>query len=314
MGYRLKLFLTDALPNHPEYKSMAPRVFVLRKKSEKRLEWICKRLELIALRIDEESLNTFILRDLNTCIVRDLESQIMVSTSKDTVPTITDTSDSSDPSDVTSEEKEASPPDSEWERFSGWSLDIPMEATLWKQASEVSFDSDDRLISDSSLSDSWNSSNSYMWAWDNPKVEDAEDAEIDTSFLMEIATQEVKYESDSEAVDSWAQGEGSSKPDATDDAARVALKEILNNAASKCKTGSQDNPVTTSSSNSTPKESGEMGKSKPEDTMDSAWMMNHVEKGNAGAFLEAEDPSAILEQEWVSFDKNSQADNKENRW
>lgn len=56
-GYRLVAFLDRALPEHPEYDSLDPEIVTMREKSQTDLEWVLKRLEIIALRIDEEQHN-----------------------------------------------------------------------------------------------------------------------------------------------------------------------------------------------------------------------------------------------------------------
>ena len=63
MGHRLCHFLMDALPRHPSYMQKDPLVTSLREKSLQSLVHVQKRLEALALRIDEEQLNKYIVHD-----------------------------------------------------------------------------------------------------------------------------------------------------------------------------------------------------------------------------------------------------------
>lgn len=72
MGHRLIIFLSKALPNHPEFRSKAPLIVTKRTKSRHDLHWIKRRLDIVALRIDEEQLNRFILDDLGIKVARQI--------------------------------------------------------------------------------------------------------------------------------------------------------------------------------------------------------------------------------------------------
>mmetsp|Transcript_32730 Transcript_32730/g.49325 ORF Transcript_32730/g.49325 Transcript_32730/m.49325 type:complete len:361 (+) Transcript_32730:45-1127(+) len=60
-GHRLVVFLNSALPEHPEYDSLDPEISFMRQKSQTDLDWILNRLDIVALRIDEEQLNNHLM-------------------------------------------------------------------------------------------------------------------------------------------------------------------------------------------------------------------------------------------------------------
>jgi len=61
-GHRLVAFLDRALPQHPQYDSLHPEISSMRQKSQTDLDWILKRLEIVALRIDEEQHNQHLMK------------------------------------------------------------------------------------------------------------------------------------------------------------------------------------------------------------------------------------------------------------
>jgi hypothetical protein len=202
MGYRLIAFYTQALPKHPHYRSIDPSVSNLREKTLVDLDWIRKRLAVISLRIDEQQLNQYILHEVTaTCEPR-----------HDT--------------------------DTHWESFSGWTCNDEERPTQIKEIGEsvvdkslvtkrstmelpqehaddpgdiIDLESDDDTSVDSD-SDSLTGGDGgdqavvfemVLWSQKTNHTRDAGDS----SFLRAIAREEVKFESDSEAADSWAQND-----------------------------------------------------------------------------------------------------------
>jgi hypothetical protein len=109
MGNRLLAFLKHALPRHGMFAAAESHLRVKRRQD---LEWIRNRLEVIALRIDEEEWNQFILRDLDSSVQK-----------------------------IEGRRSERRPLDIEqWENFSGWSM-IGEADFSWEQAHGVSFES-----------------------------------------------------------------------------------------------------------------------------------------------------------------------------
>jgi hypothetical protein len=184
MGHRLIVFLDEALPQHPEYNSSKRDFVFLREKSRVELDWIQNRLDVVALRVDEGQLNQFILNGL-----RGYKNH-----SQNEV-----------------DDKMASPPqlrqrlpESQWESFSGWAtLSNTNDEVQWEAAHDVSFESSD-------LDDSCDETEIETYESDFPdresdyaRVSVEIPDEADYSFLHRIAEEEVVYDSDSEAVDSW---------------------------------------------------------------------------------------------------------------
>lgn len=209
MGHRLIAFYTIALPKHPHYRSIDPSISNLREKSLIDLDWIRKRLDVISLRIDEEQLNQYILREDNT-------------TSSSTTTLCEARQDT----------------DTHWESFSGWSSSSGEERPTLLATKKVSFaiashgmrSSHEESVVDTSLLISFAKKQLPMEHVDDPgDILDLEsdddtsvdsdgdsmsadragdemvsDEEYDSSFLRAIASEEVKFETDSDAVDSWA--------------------------------------------------------------------------------------------------------------
>jgi hypothetical protein len=270
MGSRLIAFLSVSLPKHPKYHSTTPEISSLREKSLHDLEWIRKRLDVIALRIDEEQLNRFIMEDL--------ESKKKEKNNDDAKPPAIEVSfESEETSSLTANDND------HWESFTGWSLEVSDEENShvdWNVsgAKDVSFDSHEIMdMSSASLpsglmddddaddpghvldlesvssddeeqesgDDTFEVSEAIHFKFDTEEDDDASD--IDSSFLRAVKSEEVRYESDSEAVDSWAQDSDtsalslsasphvskaySSEDDDKEDE-RFALEEIMNKVQS----------------------------------------------------------------------------------
>lgn len=197
MGHRLIVFLDDALPQHPQFTSPDPSISFMRSKSRHDLDWILKRLDVVALRIDEDQLNKFILNDLaaqtqqrNPGVWSDVQQERGEEKEEEEEHPIVNVSFETE--DSLDWEKEEEP----WEAFAGWSVNVDTEQREleWEEARDVSFETyakdDGPIVHDIS----------------RVKIDAPDD---DASFLQKISGQDVPYETDSEAVDSWAQDEDS---------------------------------------------------------------------------------------------------------
>ena len=121
MGHRLIVFLDHALPQHPEFWSADSKISLLRDKFREDLHWIHNRLEVVALRVDEEQMNQHILLDLEGGYEQLLMNHEPAS------PTLS----------------EGKGVDSEWEHFSGWTAMVSEQDFAWEEAHDVSFESDE---------------------------------------------------------------------------------------------------------------------------------------------------------------------------
>jgi hypothetical protein len=217
MGHRLCHFLTEALPKHPAYMRRDPVISRLREKSFQSLVRIKKQLDAISLRIDEEELNNFILQDFDPFGDEDDDSC---------------SSGSDADGECSSIDSRKRSEGIQWESFDGWSFDLPAKMT---QSSNFVEDVSLLSLKDTDASgdteDTFSSENSY---------EDSDGQEPIYShgleFLKQISSEAVKYETDSEADDSWAQELeseleecASAIQDTSYDPARIALQELLNN-------------------------------------------------------------------------------------
>lgn len=211
---------------------MESAITSLRDKVLQELSWIEHQVEKLALQIDEEQLNEFVLNDL------------------DPAPVESDDEDESNSSSSSSSSSSSGPAANQtrshydWENFAQWSFDIDNRNE--KKMAHEFMDSND-------LTDTSSSTASTMEevVAAEPDTDDEEaqhvatitryafaeaEAEIDTSFLHQIAKEAVNYETDSEAVDSWAQDSdsahlsGSSGAGISYDPARFALAEIMNSS------------------------------------------------------------------------------------
>ena len=111
MGHRLVVFLKHALRRHVMFDDV--ETYDLRKKRQQDLEWIQNRLEVVALRIDEEEWNQYILRDLNSHLSKEGGLEGI----------------------KTRREQE----ESKWENFSGWTT-AGVGEFAWEDAHDISFE------------------------------------------------------------------------------------------------------------------------------------------------------------------------------
>lgn len=212
MGHRLIAFYTEALPRHKDYRSIDPSISTLREKTINDLDWIRKRLDVISLRIDEVQLNLHIQRQEQT----------------ETAEVVTSTTTVKQSCNTTADQQET-----QWESFSGWLADFSSnEESLRPKTDEASMqepavtrrrlplepehaddpgdildlESEDETDVESDC-DSLSDVDSDERAVVHFQFTDEEG--YDSSFLRVIASEEVEYEEDSEAVDSWAQDDES---------------------------------------------------------------------------------------------------------
>lgn len=275
MGHRLVTFLSMALPKHPEYLHGTVEKF--RNRTFHDLVWINDRMEQLALKIDEEQLNHFITDEFVPEPDDDDSSSSTSSSSHknwvakeetgwenfggwsfdvssgDDTPAITDTDTSSLSEPPTSRDHEGS--DSEQEGSDAWfdATFLTFEKTELDEA-EHAEESDPSMLDmaveeQPSLLEQENEfENDYDSEEDDEDYYDTcyamHDALHVSEFLRKIAEEDVRFETDSEAADSWAQGSdcgsvalsGASSGSAlTCDPARLALREIINKSPSKRK-------------------------------------------------------------------------------
>ena len=199
MGHRLVYYYTDALPRHEHYRSIDPSISRLREKTISDLDWIRKRLEVISLRIDEEQLNLHIqTSESNKDTVQQSDTNTLTTTTDD---------DNEEPA---------------WESFTGWSADFvddntsvlndtaagpenPFRDHADDPADILDLDSEEETEVESdcdSLSDIDSDERAVRFDF-------APEPHLESSFLRVIASEDVEYEEDSEAVDSWAQDDQS---------------------------------------------------------------------------------------------------------
>ena len=251
MGHRLLAFLGTALPLHPEYNK--PSAVAFRAQSALDLEWIQDKMQDIALKIDEEQLNVYITMDFDP----DPDD---------------DTTISSTEADFSKFNEFATIDSEGWEDFTDWAFPATTETDASSSMNTSGDDStpsgqsrvnefpepfDDpqivfELEEEESSSDGEDDSEEVdvqPLPQAIVKFNDDEDGDNDSgsdshydlndvrtasSFLKQIAKEDVKYETDSEAVDSWAQdGETGSRASSgttltTFDPARIAFREIMN--------------------------------------------------------------------------------------
>jgi hypothetical protein len=222
MGYRLIAFYTQALPRHPHYRSIDLSISNLREKSLVDLDWIRKRLDVISLRIDEEQLNQFILREVTKpCETRQdaathWESFSGWTSSEEERPTpvISTTPVATGEVSCTSHGIRALP--AKGESVVDTSLvtklskmELPLEHAD-DPGDILDLDSDDDTSIDGdgdSLSGGDSDDRAVVFEMGWSQTDNQPDDEYDSSFLRAIAREEVKFETDSEAADSWAQND-----------------------------------------------------------------------------------------------------------
>lgn len=242
MGNRLCHFLIEALPRHPSYMIKDPLIISLREKSLQSLVHVQNRIEALALRIDEEQLNKYIMHDFDPFADDDEEDDDDSSTSS---------SSSCSELEHFSAGRSRRPTDNpQWETFDGWSFDLPDKLTQTQSqhqpkqqpeslASTLTRDAkqylDNSIETEDTSNETFSSSDHSFQASDDyePLYHG-----FGLEFLKRIASEKVRYETDSDADDSWAQ-ECESEVESTFysttsigqtyDPARIALQELMFN-------------------------------------------------------------------------------------
>jgi hypothetical protein len=245
MGHRLINFLT-AVQKHPSYRSALPQG----KSTEQNLSWIHEKMRHIAFLIDEEQLNLYITNDFDPDIHDDEED---------------------DPTDHDNGKTQ-----SEWEDFAGWSFsssftkhdradtsvtldtdessqdvdEDQFSGLIVRKLPEFDLEEDDYIDKDPELEnisdEDHDDHNDYVGDYEQDDyrgkfVYEVQTSAFASSFLKKIARERVRYETDSEAADSWAQSnddgavsETTSSATGTEalsiscDPARIAFREIMN--------------------------------------------------------------------------------------
>jgi 3-methyladenine DNA glycosylase AlkC len=230
MGHRLVAFLAQALPQHPEYATKPVTAF--RRQASHDLVWIRLRMREIALKIDEDELNKYISNDFDPI----LEDDSSVSSDEADTGSPWEAFPAFDPFDLSSDESVPQGADTDSSSLTQ-SLDFSSGAEV----------GDESTIKNAVREDSYpdpeleNEPEAYFELDDSDEelehpVRYTLQERLDASFLKQIACEEVRFETDSEAVDSWAQdGESgvsgtSSGTGVTCDPARIAFRELLNRA------------------------------------------------------------------------------------
>jgi hypothetical protein len=220
MGHRMISFLTECLPKHPDFRTS--EVADLRRHSHQELELLQRCLEDVALQIDEDQCNQF---------VADFDPIVLID----------------DDSDDETEDSIPENPIKDWVAFGGWTekdepwtedglrkADSPSSETV-ATTGTGSVEAFDFSSSDESIADRQLDFSDYEEV-SSPKP--IYTIEMDTDFLEQIAKEDVQYETDSEAADSWAQDadsyatSASSGTAVTCDPARLAFRELLNKTRS----------------------------------------------------------------------------------
>jgi hypothetical protein len=209
MGYRMVSFLTECLPRHPGYRR--PSVNNLRKQKLWELDHLQVCLEALALKIDEEQCNKY---------AEDFDPLVHV-----------DNSDSSDSED----EEVTAAASNGWVAFADSKNEKPQAdspTSTVTTSGTSSFEALDCYSSDDSMPERKIDFSDYEE--DSHGRESLLD-DLSTDFLEKVANEKVEYESDSDAADSWAQGEDAESVSPTlssgqgiiCDPARIALKTLM---------------------------------------------------------------------------------------
>lgn len=231
MGNRLCHFLTEALPRHPAYMKKDPLVSRLREKSLQSLVHINKRIEALALRIDEEQLNKYIMHDFDP--FADDDDDDSCSSSGSEMDHFTQSCSNSAIANN----------DPQWESFDGWSFDLP-DKLKRKANQQMSYDNNNLPpCKDVDVSAETEDTSNETFSSSERSFQASDDYEpiyagFGLDFLRRIASESVRYETDSDADDSWAQECESEVESAiysttslslTYDPARIALQELMLN-------------------------------------------------------------------------------------
>jgi hypothetical protein len=237
MGHRLVAFFSDALPSHPEYMDQAMEQH--RNETIRDLVWIQQRLEEIALKIDEEQLNRYITDEFVPEPDENDDSTTCSSSSsgEEKWSHEQDAETHEEPPHLISS-------GGAWESFDGWSLDTSSEdetPQLLESDTSLTSSNDTGSLEDtprfdlppmsllkhpdldqSTLTDDMSEPDCSDPGLDLELLDDDEEYKYDCTtradllaiqqavrssvFLRKIAEQDVAYEWDSEAFDSWDQG------------------------------------------------------------------------------------------------------------
>lgn len=179
MGHRLASFLEFALPQHPEYHQSAYKS--RRLKCHQFLQYILEQIEQVALEIDEIELNAYM--DLNF--------------------------DPAETGSLSSVEEVDGP----WHAFAGWEAPACVETDT--SSRETSSDEEYRFDLPEEREEFPDPDiQFYGIALEDDDNSNTSDDEVSlqpiSSFLLKIANEDVVYETDSEADDSWAQNDDES--------------------------------------------------------------------------------------------------------
>jgi hypothetical protein len=225
MGHRMIAFLSIFLPRHPDY--LSPSVSESRLKCIQELKLLQKCLEVVALRIDEDQLNTFICDDFDP-IPDDDDDESDGSVEWKNAPAHPSPLKRQEPRGQ-QQRQHQDPSNGKWEPFANAEVerqvvDSPTAETAGTTSDD---DSDAELIQHQHYGFEVHgqilqstSSPSYVFR-------------LDEYYLDKIASEEVRYELDSEAADSWAQdgdtvGSETSGFGVTYEPARSSLGEVFN--------------------------------------------------------------------------------------
>jgi hypothetical protein len=231
MGYRMISFLAVYLPQHPEYN--IPEAAGMRGESRYELDQLHRCLEHVALQIDEDQLNRFIADDFEP-IVDDVSD-----------------SESEDGSLEEGNDFQATPQQQQtgnWEPFANWGAEsqhkpadsptVDTAGTESMEQYELSSDESDKELSQPQIQlqysqDYYDDDEGDYNDYQSPSRFHLVEFELDSDFLERIANEDVKYETDSEAMDSWAQDFDSEAPSessggVTYDPARLVMRALPN--------------------------------------------------------------------------------------
>ena len=214
MGNRLIAFLGTALPRHPAYATSVAQRTV----TQHHLQQIQLDMQRISILIDEEQLNRYITNDFDPLIDDDEE----------------------DGDDLLRNSGDNFEPLASWETFAGWSGQNDNLTPGFVDTDESSQDIDSDIdFADFDITKRWGTSSirsdksilnqiespvAYIYDDDS---DDSDDGRTDPiamrmkppvltqSILRKVAREAVRYESDSEAADSWAQDGNCGASDAT---------------------------------------------------------------------------------------------------
>ena len=253
MGHRLLAFIGQALPLHPEYGKSSAAAF--RAQATLDLEWIQDKMQDLALKIDEEQLNLYITMDFDP----QPEDDSTISSAEADFSNFADFSASNaegwedftdwafQPSAVETDASssmntsgdESSPEPRGFDSDKPGPVDDPQIIfDLEEEESSTEGTPEAKRVEIQTLPQAFVQFNDDEEDFDNESCSDdykydLNDARTASSFLKRIAKEDVRYETDSEAVDSWAQdcdvgSRASSGTLPTYDPARIAFREIMN--------------------------------------------------------------------------------------